>query len=56
MRDIQREHAAKCGLIFNMLFITKHDSSGRPYVVLSDNLRKKDLLKLILSIIRHEIY
>lgn len=41
MRDIQREHAAKCGRIFNMLFIIKHDSSGRPYVVLSDNLHKK---------------
>jgi hypothetical protein len=46
MRDIQREHAAKCGLIFNMLFITKHDSSGRPYVVLSDNLRKKGFTEI----------
>ena len=46
MRDIQREHAAKCGLIFNMLFITKHDLSGRPYVVLSDNLRKKGFTEI----------
>ena len=41
MRDIQREHAAKCGLIFNMLFKINHDASGRPFAVLSDNLRKK---------------